>query len=197
MATRRSDALANREALIEAGIRVFSDDPDAGLARVAEEAGVSRRTLYGHFRSRAELIEALAAHVAERLVALVAQVPDDPDPIVTLARTVRVIGRDLVTYRRLGRLALSEGADRSVHAHARAGSDRLRALVARAHQEALIDTALPVSVHYSLSNAAVQAVFEALIAGDLSQAEAPEVAVRAVLNTLGVPAPVREEVLSR
>ena len=194
----RADARANREALIEAGLRVLARDPDAGLAVVAAEAGVSRRTVYGHFANRAGLVEAIATHVAERLVARTTEVTEDPEPLVTLVRVVRVLGTDLAAYRNVGGLALRLGADRTVHEAARAtGSSRVRALVEAAHAAGSVDTALSPAVLHTLMNATQQAVFEALVSGELTEDEAPEVAARAVLNTLGVPHPLREEVLTR
>jgi len=179
-------------------VRVLARAPDAGRAVVAAEAGVSRRTVYGHFANRAALVEAIATHVAERLVARTTEVTEDPEPLVTLVRVVRVLGRDLAAYRNVGGLALRLGADRTVHEAARAaGSSRVRALVEAAHAAGSIDTALPPTVLHTLMNATQQAVFEALVSGDLTEDEAPEVAARAVLNTLGVPHPLREEVLAR
>ena len=198
MSPRRADARANREALIDAGLRVLALDPDAGLAVVAAEAGVSRRTVYAHFSNRSALVEAIATHVAERLVARTTEVTEDDDPLVTLVRVVRVLGRDLAAYRNVGGLALRLGADRTVHETARAaGGSRVRALIDQAHAAGTIDTALPGSVLHTLVIATQQAVFEALVAGDLTEDQAPETAARAVLNTLGVPHALREEVLAQ
>ena len=55
-----STRLSSREALIEAAFAVFSRDPSASLAQVAERAGVGRATLHRHFTSREELVRELA-----------------------------------------------------------------------------------------------------------------------------------------
>ena len=51
--------LSAREALIEAAFAVFSRDPSAPLAQVADRAGVGRATLHRYFASRDELVRAL------------------------------------------------------------------------------------------------------------------------------------------
>ncbi|WP_433891018.1 TetR/AcrR family transcriptional regulator [Streptomyces sp. CA-111067] len=62
---RRADAERSRGAVLDAAVRCFAERPDAGLAAVAEAAGVTRQTVYAHFASR----EALVAAVADRLTA--------------------------------------------------------------------------------------------------------------------------------
>ena len=53
-------AQRSREALLNAGITVFSRNTNASLTDVAIEAGVGRATLYRHFVSREQLILELA-----------------------------------------------------------------------------------------------------------------------------------------
>ncbi|GAA3860999.1 TetR/AcrR family transcriptional regulator [Leifsonia kafniensis] len=54
--SQRADAAKNRERLVASARRVFAKQgPDAPLEDVARAAGVSRTTLYRHFRTREEL----------------------------------------------------------------------------------------------------------------------------------------------
>jgi AcrR family transcriptional regulator len=55
----RRDATQNRLALIDAARVVLNRDPDASLESIAAEAGLSRRSVYGHFRTREELVAEL------------------------------------------------------------------------------------------------------------------------------------------
>src|SRR4051812_6208077 len=73
---RRRDAESNRDLLLEAALRALAEDPDAGLDAVARTAGLSRRTVYGHFPSREALITALAQHAGEGVGGVVRAVRD-------------------------------------------------------------------------------------------------------------------------
>ncbi|MEZ0092314.1 TetR/AcrR family transcriptional regulator [Streptacidiphilus sp. EB129] len=55
----RADARRNRDRLIEVAARAFAQDgPEATLDAIAKEAGVGIGTLYRHFATREELVEA-------------------------------------------------------------------------------------------------------------------------------------------
>jgi AcrR family transcriptional regulator len=54
-----------RDAIIEAAFQVFSRDPAASLATIADRAGVGRATLHRHFKGRDGLMVALT-HAATR-----------------------------------------------------------------------------------------------------------------------------------
>ena len=55
-----SPAVKSQQAILEAAAAVLTANPGASLARIAEEAGVGRATLYRHFSSREDLVRALA-----------------------------------------------------------------------------------------------------------------------------------------
>jgi AcrR family transcriptional regulator len=56
---KRADALRNRERVLSAAVRAFSEHgPDASVNLIAKEAGVGIGTLYRHFPTREALIEA-------------------------------------------------------------------------------------------------------------------------------------------
>ena len=57
--TRRADAERNVLRIQEAAIRLWADEPGAGVADVAAAAGVGRATLYRHFPTRDSLLEAI------------------------------------------------------------------------------------------------------------------------------------------
>jgi AcrR family transcriptional regulator len=80
----RRDAAENRAALLAAARVVLNRDPDAGLDAIAAEAGLTRRSVYGHFANRDALLRELIASGAARVAAALAAV-DHPQPLVRIA----------------------------------------------------------------------------------------------------------------
>ncbi|MEV7892351.1 TetR/AcrR family transcriptional regulator [Streptomyces sp. NPDC002817] len=78
----RADARRNRERLLEAAGRAFSETgTDASLEAIAKDAGVGIGTLYRHFPTREALLEAAyrneLARVCDSVPELLAQLPPD------------------------------------------------------------------------------------------------------------------------
>ncbi len=94
----RSDALANREALLDAARRVFgSRSCGVALAAVAEEAGTGIATLYRHFPTRDDLVRSVVLDLAERFVAIEARY--DAELSVEPERAWRALVHELAALR--------------------------------------------------------------------------------------------------
>src|SRR3954451_18014185 len=64
----RADARRNRERLLDAAVRAFSQEgPEVTLDAIAKDAGVGIGTLYRHFPTREALVEAAYRNELERL----------------------------------------------------------------------------------------------------------------------------------
>jgi AcrR family transcriptional regulator len=86
----RSDALRNRERVLEAAKAVFSaGGPDASLEAVAKTAGVGIGTLYRHFPTREALFEAVYRREVQQLADLAQQLKDEADPVEALRHWMR------------------------------------------------------------------------------------------------------------
>jgi AcrR family transcriptional regulator len=81
---RRKDAQAHREAILDAAAVLLVQDRTTSLDRIAQQAGLTRRTVYGHFDGRDELIDAVLIRAAARLTAALDPIAH-PDPRVELA----------------------------------------------------------------------------------------------------------------
>jgi AcrR family transcriptional regulator len=69
----RADARRNRDRLLDAAVRAFSQDgPDVTLDAIAKDAGVGIGTLYRHFPTREALVEAAYRNELTRLCDAVA-----------------------------------------------------------------------------------------------------------------------------
>jgi AcrR family transcriptional regulator len=79
--TQRSDARRNRRRVVTAARKCMARDGlDAGIEEIARTAGVGVGTVYRHFPTKDDLVEALANERFERLreIALEALEKDDP-----------------------------------------------------------------------------------------------------------------------
>jgi AcrR family transcriptional regulator len=104
----RRDAAENREALLEAARVLLNRDPATSLESIATYAGLSRRTMYGHFPNRDALLAALAETGTRRVVEAVAAV-DHADPVVRLALIAAAAWDHVAAIRAMTVMTLSSG----------------------------------------------------------------------------------------
>ena len=61
------DVVDTRERILDVAIEVMGRNPDAGMGEVASAASVVRRTVYGHFPSRSDLLLALTRRAVDEI----------------------------------------------------------------------------------------------------------------------------------
>jgi len=142
---------------------VLGANPDAGMGEVATAAGVVRRTVYGHFPSRADLVLALTRRAADELTAAVTDGPHDQAAEEAWARFVGRLWPLLHRYRVLVVLRRGElGPD--IHAVLAPVDAALADLVRRGQEDGVFGRHLPAEV---LGQVAWSAVFT-IADGDLA-----------------------------
>jgi AcrR family transcriptional regulator len=85
---KRADAVRNIEAILDAAAIRLGEDPDTSMADIASAAGVGRVTLYSHFSSRRDLIDAAAARAVAEGDAALEALDLSGDPREALCRLV-------------------------------------------------------------------------------------------------------------
>lgn len=84
---RRAQAARNDRLVLDAARAVFTADPEAPIAAVAERAGVGISALYRRYRSKDELLQRLSAEGMQRYIAEAeAALADAGDPWAAFAR---------------------------------------------------------------------------------------------------------------
>ncbi|OZB89243.1 MAG: TetR family transcriptional regulator [Microbacterium sp. 14-71-5] len=173
-----------RDRLLDAAVEVLGRSPDAGMGEVASAAGVVRRTVYGYFPSRSDLVLALARRAVSEIEAVLAEeAPADKAADQAWAEFVARLWPLAHRYRVLVALRRGElGVD--IHALLGEVERALAELVGRGQDAGVFGRHLPAGI---LSQAAWSAVFT--IADDAAsptEVDAASVTV-ATLLLLGVP----------
>jgi AcrR family transcriptional regulator len=87
---RRAQAARNDQRILEAAREVFTHDPQAPIAAVADRAGVGIAALYRRYRSKDDLLQRLAGDGLHGYIAAAeAALADDGDPWDAFARFLR------------------------------------------------------------------------------------------------------------
>ncbi|KUL31775.1 TetR/AcrR family transcriptional regulator [Actinoplanes awajinensis] len=173
-----------RDRILDVALDVLGDNPDAGMGDIAAAAGVVRRTVYGHFPSRLDLIRTLTERAVAEMTDVLAEVnaaaaEADATWVAFIARIWPVTHR----YRVL--LALRRGEyGEAIHSLLGPVDELLADLVKRGQDSSRFAQHLPAGI---LSQVAYGAVF-AIATSDLpNENPDPRAATITSLLMLGVP----------
>ena len=110
---RRADARRNHEQLVEQARTAFAAfGVDASLDEIARRAGVASGTLYRHFPTRLDLIEAVLAGQIADLVGRGRGLLSAEDEFDALSTWLRAVLAHALTYRGLSAAVMSSALDR-------------------------------------------------------------------------------------
>jgi AcrR family transcriptional regulator len=182
---RRADAERNIAAIITAAGDMFGRGQSPSMGEIARAAQVRRATLYGHFPSREELVDAVVAHaMADTDKVLAALVLDDDPADVALERLMRTSWPILDRYRRLRTTATTELGPERLRRHHDRTLHHLERLIRRGQDDGLFRTDLPLAWLITTFYAVLHAAADEADAGHLAPADAPDLLVTTVLSLL-------------
>ena len=173
-----------RDRILDVALDVLGENPDAGMGEIAAAAGVVRRTVYGHFPSRLDLIRALTQRAVTEMTAMFTEVNTGAaDADVTWVGFIARIWPVAHRYRAL--LALRRGEyGEVIHGLLGPVDELLADLVKRGQDSGVFARHLPAAI---LSQVAYGAVF-AVADHDLSNGTGgARAATITSLLMLGVP----------
>lgn len=114
---QRADARRNREQLLEQARMTFAESGvDASLDGIARRAGVASGTLYRHFPTRLDLVEAVLAGQMAELAELGRELLTDADEFCAVATWLRAALVHGLTYRGLAAAVMTAAHDERVAA---------------------------------------------------------------------------------
>lgn len=181
---RRAVAERNVEAILDAAERLLERRTQATISAVAAEARLSRVTVYAHFASREQLLEAVAERaICTTTAALDAAGLDEGLAADALDRAVAVGWSALTRYAAVAQATaeqLSWDARRRLHETAIA---RVHGLVERGREQGDFRTDLPTEWLVASSFALIHTAGEEVRAGRLEQSAAAQV-LRATMRAL-------------
>ncbi len=168
-------------AILDAALDCLSRDPQASIADIARAAGVGRVTLYGHFASRAELIDAAFVYALRQANDVLDAVDLSGDPRDALARLIASSWQIMDQFQGALAAAERELPPGRIRAHHDEPMDRVRALISRGQRDRLFRADLPgdwlVAVFYTVMHGAMGEIG----AGRLLAADAAEVITATLL----------------
>ncbi|MFF5209562.1 TetR/AcrR family transcriptional regulator [Streptosporangium sp. NPDC000396] len=183
---RRADAERSIATIIDAAVTAFSENPEVSMVDIARVAGVGRVTLYSHFSSREELMDAVMAHaVRETNAVLDGEASEETPTRQALGSLIRSSWQVLSRYGRLQEAALRVLGPERMREHHDEPLIRIRNMIDRGRREGTIRDDLPedwlVSVFYSLLHTAALEVDS----GRLRPEAAPDVLEATLLSAIG------------
>ena len=186
VAAKRADARRNVEAILDAATALLATDPAVSVNEIAKAAGVGRVTLYGHFPSRAALVEAVSRRVIASTDQALSAVDLAGDPRDAMARLVEATWQ---LTRRFGAIvvaandALTPEEMRRVHEEP---ARRVHALVERGRAEGVFRRDMPVLWQLTTIHAVLHGASAAVHRGDVTADDATRLVRDTVLAALAV-----------
>lgn len=185
---RRADAERSITVILETAVRVLNERPEASIEEIATAAGLTRPTVYAHYRSRQALLDAVIDRITEEHVAALdaADLEHGP-PAAALLRVLAVGWQTLERYPlqlRTTTMSQEAGVERDRHHPIQ---QRLERLARRGQESGDFDRRQPprwlAAVVIGLGHTAAEQV----ATGAMSAEEARTALRRGTLRVFGVP----------
>lgn len=181
---RRADAERNIARVVAAARTLLGKDPATPTDDVARAAGVGRMTLYGHFRTRADLVEAALADAlrdGEEQLSSVDLTGDAAEAMGRLLRRSWALVAEASGLLAAAQSVLPEGRLRDLHD---TPAQRVGDLIQRGRDDGTFRTDMPIAWQVSAVQYLLHGAAEEVRADRLPEAEAAEIVIRSVLSLL-------------
>ncbi len=175
--------LSSEEAIMESAITLMSRNPGVTMSEIAINAGVGRATLHRHFSSRDALIHRIQLRSIEETNHAVAQAVDPHS--TALERLLAMFTAVIPLGDRYHFLSREPSQDKSLRQQYKAQLAWLTALVDELRRDNVVSTAIPSSWIVAQIDQLIWTAWCEVSAGRLAAQEAPQLAMRTLVNGLG------------
>ena len=185
---RRADAERSVAAILDAALEALASDPDSSMSAIARRAGVVRATIYVHFPTRTDLLDAVMEYaVAQVAEATKAAEPQRGEPVEALERVLRATWRQLAQFHGLLALNTARLSAEELHRRHLPVLDQLEPLIKRGQREGVFRRDLPVAWHLAVIRAIVHTASHEIQGGRIKESEAEAAMLSTAILAISVP----------
>jgi len=178
---QRAIAERNVDAILDAVEDLLERRGQTSISAVAQQAGVSRVTVYSHFPTWEALLEAAVARAVNRtMTALQAAGIDDGPPAHALERMLAASWQHLARYSAMAQAVGEQLSPEAVARTHQAAHHTIGALVQRGQADGSFRTDLPAGWLITASIALIHACAEEVRAGRISDGEAAAILIATI-----------------
>ena len=185
---RRADAQRNVQRILDAAISCLALRPNATMAEIAQVAGLGRVTLYGHFSSRTQLLDAVVAHLIDVGEESLSEVDLEGDAWDALVRLIRSSWRLVDQARAVVAAAEGELPPARMRQLHDGPAARVEALIDRGRRSGTFRTDLPTWWLVAMLHQILHGAGAEVSAGRLPGGDAPDYITATVHALLRPPA---------
>src|SRR5688500_12375112 len=170
---RRADADRSVAAILDAALEALASDPDSSMSEIARRAGVVRATVYVHFPTRTDLLDAVMEYAVGMVVeTMTSAEPQRGEPVDALERVLRATWRQLGQFHGLLALNMGRLSAEELHRRHRPMLDQLEPLIERGQKKGVFRRDFPVSWQLAVLRAIVHAASTEIRGGRIPEWEA-------------------------
>lgn len=184
---KRADAARNIERILDAATVCLADRSTASMADIAKQAGLGRVTLYGHFATRADLVEAVASRLMAENEQALSTVDLTGPPRDALARLIRSTWVHTAQARSIIAAAEDELPPEKMQALHSGPAARIEALIDRGRGDGSFRTDMPTSWLLTVIHEIVHGAAAEVSSGRLDVRDASGLVTTTILAVLDNP----------
>ncbi len=186
---RRADAERSVAAILDAALEALASDPDSSMSEIARRAGVVRATIYVHFPTRVDLLDAVMEYAVGQVVeAMSGAEPHRGEPAEALERVLEATWRQLAQFHGLLALNTARLSAEELHRRHVPMLDQIEPLIERGRKRGVFRSDLPVAWHLAVVRAIVHAASAAVQAGRMDETHVEAAMLSTALAAISAPA---------